>query len=902
MGPSRKSRRSLRSLVVVGVVAVAAASVVAATESIVQSVAGGGSLEGYSPNEAAISLTTNSGVALHPLTGELYFSDTNHDQVYRVNADTGLIVLVAGNGTDSFSGDGGVAVAAGLSRPGALAFNADGSALYIADNGNLRVRRVDMSTALISTLAGNGLAEGVVPPGGGAPTPAGDGGPATSAAFAGNIGGIAVRSNGDVLVSDTANHYVRRVDASQNISAFAGTLDSPGSGGDGGQAVAADLRNPRGIVVDTAGNVYVATQGGGAGDDRVRRIDTLGVISTFSGLDNVSVPDNNGDGGRADAALLNDPEVLGYDAVRQVLYVGSFGNPAVRVIRMTDVPPTITTLAGSGGTVDGAPAGGNSMSCSGMAVDANGNVYLAIFGTSGIRRIDAATGFVDTAVGRTSVVGEIGDRSPAFTMILENPTAMAYDAAGNLYVADSGTNSVRCVGADGIALTIAGTGAAGYSGDGGPAFQARLDNPLDVEVVGTTLFIADNGNGVIRAVDLTTGLIRTFAEMGSGDPRSMAADANGRLFVTTDGDIVEIVDTDGSVSDFAGQNAQGGGTELDNYTGPVDEATFFDLTGIAVAANGDVYVTEGNGGNRVRRLSANGLTTTRIAGSEAAGPGFSGDNANALLAQFDRPVGIALTATGLVIADSRNHRLRFVDASVVPNVIRTIAGDGTAGMTGEGGPGALARVNDPQEVISYAGSVFFADRGNNRIRTVTDAIVMDPAKVAVMAKLNFQRDKKTGLPLRGKDSLSVKAALPVPAGIDPAGLVVRVQVVDLSDQVQFTPKGKQPKPVAPADEASGPFGYVVVRNVSALASKVKLALKGVSTGTEKKPPQLTWSATGTFSDDLGRAGLVNGTTDKAGVPLTIRVNVTLGTVTFTGLSSVVWKAKLDKSGSTKPAK
>jgi sugar lactone lactonase YvrE len=901
MRSTHEIARRLRGLSVAVAVVVLAASVLAATESIVQTVAGGGNLEGYAPNDAAVSFASTSGVALHPVTGELYFSDTNHHQVYRVNATTGLIVLVAGNGTDSFSGDGGIAVAAGVSKPGALAFNATGTALYVADNGNLRVRRVDMTTGIISTLAGNGLTEGVVPAGGTVPTPAGDGGPATSAAFGGSVGGIVVLSTGDVLLSDTANQYVRRVDSLGNISPFAGTIDSAGSNGDGGQASAAQLRNPRGLVVDTSGNVYIATQGGGSADDRVRRVDPLGVISTFSGKNAVVVPDPNGDGGSADVARLTDPETLGYDPVRQLLYVGSFGNGAVRVIRMTDAPPSITTLAGTGGTVDTGPAGANSIACSGMAVDASGDLYLAATGPSSIRRIDAATGFVDTVVGRTSVVGEIGDRSPAFTAILDGPTAMAFDAAGNLYVSNTGSHSVRRFRTDGTTETVAGTGAAGYTGDGGPAFEATLDTPLDVEVVGTTLFVADSNNGMIRAVDLTTGLIRTFAQMNNGNPLSIAADGAGNLFVTTDGGTVERVATNGTVTDFAGQNGGGSPGDLDSYTGPASDATLLDLRGIAVAGNGDVYVTEGSGGDRVRKFSANGLTTTRIAGSAAAGPGFSGDGADALLAQLDRPVGIALTATGIVVADSRNHRLRSIDTTAVPNKITTVAGDGTAGLTGEGGPSGSARVNDPREVIVSGGSIFFADRGNNRIRTMTDAIVVDPKNLSLTTSISFRRDKKTGLPVRGSDSLSLRAALPLPAGVNPANLVVRTDVVDLRDQVQLDAKGRPPKPAAATvGGPHGVFDFDPVRNVSSLASILHLGLKKVSTGTGK-PAVFTWSARGTFSDDLGRAGLVDATTDKHGIALPVRVNITLGTVTFTGVTTVTWRAKADKGGTAHTA-
>ena len=900
MIPLLRVRPVLVGLAVLVAGAFLPARVLAAEETIVQSVAGGGNLGGYAPNDAAVNLANTSGLALHPVTGELYFSDTDHHQVYKVNTATGLIELVAGNGTESFSGDGGVAVSAGLDSPGALAFNADGTLLFVADNGNLRVRRIDMLTGVVTTLAGNGLVEGVIPPGGGVPTPAGDGGPATSAAFGGSVGGIAVRAGGDVLLSDTSNHYVRRVDSFGFINAFAGTLNTANTSGDGAAATAATLRSPRGLAIDAAGSLYIATQSGGSFHDRVRRVDPGLTISTFSGADAAIVPDPFGDGGNAYVALLDDPATLAYDPASQLLYVGSIANGTVRVIRVGAVPPTITTLTGAGGTNDLGPAGGDGISASGMVVDALGNLYLADFGGSSIRRIDAATGFIDTVVGRVSVFGQIGDRGRSFTQILEDPAGMAFDAAGNLYIADAGADVVRRLGADGTVGTVAGTGSAGYSGDGGPAFQAALDGPLDVEVVGTNLYIADFNNTAIRVVDLATGLIRTHAQTNNGDPLSIAADAAGNLFVATDGDVVERVATNGVVTDFAGQNGGGPGT-TDSYAGPVDQATFSNLSGIAVAANGDVFVTEGGGGDRVRRLSANGLVTTRIAGTNAGG-GFSGDGGDALLATFDRPVGIAITANGsLVVADSRNHRLRLIDTTVGPNIISTVAGDGTAGITGDGGPAALARVNDPQEVISFGGAIFFADGGNNRIRTMTDAIVIDPKRLSVAAKLNFSPDRKTGLRVRGKDSLAVKAGLPLPAGINPAGLIVRVDVIELRDQVQLDAKGKQAKPV-PSPAAAGPtpvFDFRGIRNTTLLGAKLILGLKKTSTGTEPKPIPFAYAAKGTFSDDLGRAGFVNETTAKTGIQLPVRVNITLGTVTFTGVTTVTWKATQAKGGAAK---
>jgi len=893
-------------------VAVVSAGVFAAQETIIQSVAGGGNLGGYAPNKAAIALNNFSGLALNPITKEFFFSDSTHHQVYKVNSTTGLIELVAGNGTESFSGDGSVAVSAGLDTPGPLAFNAAGTILFIADNGNLRVRAVNIATGLISTFAGNGLVEGVPPPGGGPNTPAGDGGAATAAAFAGNLGGLAVATDGAVLISDSGNNYVRRVTADGNIAAFAGTLNTAGNGGDGAAATAGTLNNPRGLTFDDAGNLYIATQGGGG---RVRKVDTGGIITTLSGTNAVVVPATNGDGGNADVAVLTAPTTLAFDKAKKFLYVGTInGAGTIRIINLGATPPTITSLAGVGGTNDGGPAGGNTISTPGMAVDDLSNLYLLDVSNSSLRRIDALTGFADTVVGLISVVGQIGDRSPGFTQVLENPVAVALDDNGNIYIADSGSSTVRRIKSDGTADTVAGSGSPGFTGDGGMGFLATLSNPLDVEVIGTNLYIADTGNNAIRIVDLSTGSIRTLTDATNGAPRSLAKDPSGNLVVGTNNRVQKVTVADGTVTDFAGHATVAGPPAGGNdaYVGTAAGAGITALRGVAVAPNGDIYTAEDAGRGRVRRYSADGTTTTLIAGSSTGGVGFAGDGADPLTATFNTIAGIAVTSNGnLAVSDSLNHRIRVITTSATPNTINTLAGDGTAGLTGDGGLASLARVNNPQEIVDVGGVLFFADAGNNRIRTLTSATVLDPKLIAFGAKLTFSKDKKTGLQVRGKDSVQLKAGLlPLPAGINGANLILKVDIVDLHDQVQFDANGKLPKAAKPAkaSKTTPLFNYQQFKNTTLLSSKFSLSVKTPTTGTETKPLSFGYSAKGTFSDDLGRAGFVNKTTaGKSEQIAGVRINITLDStgiapVTFTGVITADYKATLDKSGSAKSIK
>ncbi len=336
---------------------------------------------------------------------------------------------------DDEDGSGGPAVEARLYAPNDVAVDAAGN-LFIADTGNRHIRRVDPS-GIITVIAGSGE-EGYT----------GDGGPAIDARLSSPYD-VAVDGAGNLYIADLFNHCIRRVDSSGTISTFAGTGER-GFVGDGGPAVEARLSSPSDVAVDAAGNLFIAD----SGNQRIRKVDPSGNISTFAGGG-----DALGDGGPAIQARL--------------------GSPA------------------------------------GVAVDAAGNLYIAVTTNSSIRRVDPS-GTITTIAG-IGRWGYSGDGGPAIKAALHAPSDVAVDTAGNLYIADENNHRIRRVDSSGTISTVAGTGERGFAGDGGPAVEAQLDNPRGVAVdAAGNLYIADQQNHRIRRVD-SSGTITTIA--GNGERR-----------------------------------------------------------------------------------------------------------------------------------------------------------------------------------------------------------------------------------------------------------------------------------------------------------------------------------------------------------------------------------------------
>ena len=354
----------------------------------------------------------------------------------------------------------------------------------------------------------------------------GDSGPAAAGQLAFPYG-VDTDTAGNLLIADTWNNRIRKVNAEGTLSTSAGT--GAAWWGDGSPATSALLDSPRGVAVDAAGNVYI----GDSVNNRVRMVSTGGMISTVAGNGSAAY---SGDGGRATNASLNAPAGVAVDAEGNLLIADS-NNARIRKVTKDGI---ISTAAGNGDwgdTGDEGPAvAAQLMVPMGITTDAAGKFYIAESWGSRVRKV-TAQGAISTIAG-TGSQGYSGDEGPATTAALNFPSGVAVDGAGNVYIADTGNYRVREVAKDGTITTVAGTGVGGFSGDGGPAAAAQLLGPNGVAVdAAGNLYIADSQFGPVRRVS-PDGKIATVAPgiaAGASSiaaPYGVAVDESGDLFVT----------------------------------------------------------------------------------------------------------------------------------------------------------------------------------------------------------------------------------------------------------------------------------------------------------------------------------------------------------------------------------
>jgi sugar lactone lactonase YvrE len=576
-------------------------------------------------------------------TGTIYFADSDNNRLRTIDA-TGRIATKAGGSTAGFSGDGGPSQSARLSAPAGVAIDATGN-IYIADTGNNRIRRIDVA-GMITTVAGAGAAGS-----------SGDGGQAKLALLNGPLG-IAVDSAGNFYIADEANSRIRKVDVTGVITTIAGN-GTAGFSGDGAQATKAAINFPRAVAVDGAGNVYIAD----TRNIRVRKVGTDGVITTFAGSGQRGFI---GDGGAATQAMMKAPHGLAVDLNGNLLIV-DYGN---NEIRRVDAKGIITRIAGS--TVGAGPDGGAAITAGlahprSVAVDAKGNFYISDFNNNCVWKV-SPQGIITTLAG-TRVPGFSGDGGSAAAAQLSGPHGITADAAGNVYIADSKNNRVRRVGSDGIIVTVAGNGQLGAAGDGGPATVAVVGPPSAVALDGAgNLYISQQTTHTIRRVS-PSGIITTIAGTGtagySGDggpatqaqmrsPIGIASDSAGNLYIAEQpNNIIRKVSAAGIITTVAGNGTQGFGGD----GGPATNASLDGPFGVAVDRAGNIYLTDSRN-DRIRWVHRDGTITT-VAGNGA--PGFSGDGGSPTAAQLQGPHGVIVDAAGnLLIADSANDRIRRV--------------------------------------------------------------------------------------------------------------------------------------------------------------------------------------------------------------------------------------------------
>jgi len=314
---------------------------------------------------------------------------------------------------------------------------------------------------------------------------------------------------------------------------------------------------------------------------------------------------------------------------------------------------------------------------------------------------------------------------PAILTRVNTPEGVAVDADGNLYIADTHNHRIRKVDSSGAITVIAGTGMHGFAGDGGPAVQARLSLPRSVAVDSAgNLYIADHQNHRIRRVD-PSGNISTFAGTGErgfrGDggpavqaqlsfPRGVALDAAGNLYIADYENFrIRKVDPSGAISTLAGTGERG----FAGDGGPAAQARLGYTEGITADAGGNLYIADASN-SRIRKVDASGNIST-VAGTGEKG--YAGDGGPAVEAKLSLPAGMAVdTAGNLYIADASIMHIRKVDSS---GTISTVAGTGEQGFAGDGGPAVEAKLNFPYDVaVDGADNLYIADTYNHRIRKV----------------------------------------------------------------------------------------------------------------------------------------------------------------------------------------
>jgi sugar lactone lactonase YvrE len=467
---------------------------VALTPGIVSTVAGNGTA-GYSGDGGAATsaaLNAPNGIAVDNV-GNLYISDWLNNRIRKIDAATGIITTVAGNGTAGYSGDGGPATSAEINWPQSITFDAAGN-LYFADGNNHVVRKVNVATGIISTYAGNGT--------GGY---SGDGGPATSAELD-KPAGTTFDNAGNLYIADDGNSRIRKVAAGTGIITTVAGNGTTGYAGDGGPATSAKLNNPYGVVFDSKGNFYIPD----VSNQRIRKVDTSGVITTYAGNGTAGY---SGDGSLATSAAINNPYHIGIDAADNI-YIGDLSNRLRKIDAATGIITTIAGTGTSGFSGDGGPATSANLSVGGIAFDIASGLYFPA-ATNRIRKIDLSQSALSyptlTTVGtsdatddpQTAIVSNIGNASLTVPPPSSgsNPNVslnFALDAATTCpQESTSSSSQTLAAGANcKYAVNFVPTTAGALTGSG-----VLTDNSLNA--VGSTQTIHLNGTGIAASTTTT---------------------------------------------------------------------------------------------------------------------------------------------------------------------------------------------------------------------------------------------------------------------------------------------------------------------------------------------------------------------------------------------------------------
>lgn len=742
-----------------------------APSSFIYSIAGNG-LYGYSGDgglATAAQLQPVQSLAVDA-AGNVYFVDPVDDVIRKITKSTGIITTIAGTGVEGDTGDGGPATSATLNYPFYLAVDGLGN-LYIGEQ-NGKIRLISASNGQISTYASlssiNGMAvdrtndlyatDGVFVHKFNAQTGVDTRLPQNSYPF---MGALAVDAQGNVYFTEEWSGLVAELNAQTGaITTVAGGNNFPGSGlGDGGPATSATLRNPSAIGLDGSGNLFILD----SGDCAIRKVQNS-IINTVAG--NGNCYSAAGDGDPALSAGLDTTWISNFavGATGQIYLSMTLANDA-RLWEITPpaLPPTTSlpapTFSVAAGTYDQPQTITASDSVSGaniyLSTDGNppmtnlGGFYIPVnaAGTMTVTAVASAPGYLPSALasakytitvppdslistiagdGRGSSISMTG--GPALSTPMDYPAQAVADSAGNLYIPDSFYDVVWKVSASTGNLTVfagLGPGNWGSAGDGGPATSAEFVDPVAVAVdQAGNVYIADSAGNRVRKVAAGTGIITTVAGGGNGllgdggpatsatlsNPYSVVLDSAGNLYIADMGhDRVRVV----SAATGIISTYAGNGT----ITGPAGDggaainAVLLPYS-IALDATGNLYITD-TFHNTLRKVDAASGNISTIAGNGTAG--FAGDGGPATAAQVGG--SLAIDAQGNIYI-SAFAEVRKIDAKT--GIISSVAGTKYLGYGGDGGAAEAASLRSPWGLsFDGAGNLYIADAGNGVIRRVT---------------------------------------------------------------------------------------------------------------------------------------------------------------------------------------
>ncbi|GEM_PF-973707 len=579
------------------------------------------------------------------------------------------------------------------------------------------------SGVTVSSLAGSGAAEFAD-------------GTGTVARFKSPTG-IDIDSNGMLYVADTVNYRIRKMTTEGVVTTLAGGSSSGSVDGTGG---AAQFYNPNDLTVDSSGNVYVADKL----NNRIRKITPAGEVTTLAGS-SYGYADGTGT-----AAQFASPTGVAVDSSGTV-YVADQENNRIRKITSAGV---VTTLAGSSyGYADGTGTAAQFNYPHGIAIDSSGTLYVADRDNYRIRKITSA-GVVTTLAGSGTQGSADGTGTAAQ---FSNPSDVAIDSSGNVYVADTDIHKIRKITSAGVVTTLAGSGTQGFVDGTGTAAQFSNPTGVTIDSSGNT-YVADQQNHRIRKIVNSTKLSGTPTTAGTYDVNLTVSDGTTetahnftltvkKLEPTVTSTPVTSVNVGSSysytltatdpqndtltwsvksgttlpsglgleilsayVSRFVGVSSTGGFLD-----GNASTATIKSPNGLAIDSSGNIYVAD-TWNHAIRKITPLGIVTT-LAGSGTAG--YADESGSA--AQFNYPMGVTVDSSGnIYVADMANHRIRKITPA---GVVTTLAGSGVSGYAD--GTGSAAKFSSPTGVtVDNSGNVYVADMYNNRIRKITPAGVV----------------------------------------------------------------------------------------------------------------------------------------------------------------------------------